>query len=140
MDKEAGLAIYSVALLQQHDTGTYRELWRVLESAFGAQNAELLSYLREFVPAKQLGFNYDELNSLHILRGRASHTVSSAGMNEVIAVNREVSDKLPRLKCLVEQVLLTKQTWGVKSNDTDRLAPISGYIAADGSVIVRRGS
>ena len=136
IEKETGLAIYAQALLQQEPVGLFRELWKVLESAFGVKHKKLIKCLIEYEPAKQLRFSEDELCSLLILRGRASHADSSAGMEELRHVNQDVAGKLPRLKCLVEQVLLTKKTWGLKSIYTDRLAKLSAYIGTNGSGVI----
>ena len=111
-------------------------MWNVLESAFGEQGYQLLRYLVEYEPAKQLGFSSEELHSLLILRGRASHAAGREGIEEIRKVTQEASEKLPRLKCLVEQVLLTKQKWGVKSGGTDRLARLAAYTKMDGSLVL----
>ena len=138
MAKETGLALYAQALSQQNAIGMFREFWKVLEAAFRAKDRRLLGYLIGFEPTKQLGFTEEELKSLNLLRGRASHAESSAGMAEITSVNAEVSDRLARLKSLVEQVLLTKRTWGVKSGGVDRLARLAGFNNADGAVVIIR--
>ncbi len=136
MEKETGLALYAQALLQQDDTGKFRELWKVLEAAFGVQKKELIECLIGYESVKQLDFSKEELQSLLALRGRVSHATSRAGIEELRCVNQEVSEKLPRLKCLVEQVLLTKRTWGVRSQYIDRLAQLAAFIGNNGSVII----
>ena len=136
-EKGTGIALYGQALLQQEPVGEFRDLWRVLEAAFGVQDDELVGCLSEYKPAQILGFSEQELKCFLVLRGRASHANSSAGIEEIKIVNRKVDEKLPRLKCLVEQVLLTKKTWGIETRAIDRLARVTSYIAADGSVIIR---
>ena len=93
-----------------------------MASGFGVQGYELIRCLSTYQPAQQLGFCEQELKSLLFLRGRASHASSSAGIEEMNSVNREVAENLPRLKCLVEQLLITKKSWGFKTQATDRLA------------------
>jgi len=43
---------------------------------------------------------------------------------------------LPRLKCLVEQVIVTKRTWGAKALEADRVAPLLGYVGPDNSIVI----
>ncbi len=136
-EKDAGLALYAQALLEQEPVGQFRDLWKVLESGFGVQNEELIGCLSKYEPTQQLGFSEPELKSLLVLRGRASHASSRAGIEDIKIVNREVTEKMPRLKCLVEQLLLTKKSWGFKTQATDRLARVASYISADGSLILR---
>ena len=64
--------------------GRFREFWRVLESAFGQKDAELLDSLAEFRPAIHLGFALEELRQLQILRGRASHAETQLGWRNTI--------------------------------------------------------
>ena len=138
LSKEVGLAIYSDALHISTEIGKFRELWKVLESAFGQKDTVLLRSLGKFTPAAELEFNAAELKNLHILRGRASHAESSAGLAEYKKISKEVAERLPRLKCLVEQILLTKQTWGNKGTGIDRLADLKTYVREDGIPVLLR--
>jgi hypothetical protein len=79
-----------------------------------------------------LEFDDDELSKLHILRGRASHPESSAGLEEYQSVSEKVGGLLPRLESLVVEVLLTKKTWGSKGLVVERLAPLRTYVNKDG--------
>jgi len=134
--KETGLALYAQALLLQEAIAAFREFWKVLESAFGEQDKELIRCLADFGPAKELGFTLDELEALLTLRGRASHATSRAGIKEHRHVRNETARLLPRLKCLVEQVIVTKRTWGVKALETDRVAPVLAYVGPDNSIVI----
>lgn len=134
--REVGLAIYLDALHITTVIGKYRELWKVLESAFGQKDTELLKSLEEFKPIDDLEFDTEELKELHILRGRASHAESSAGLNEYNAITKEVEDKLPRLKCMVEQILLNKQTWGTRGLGVNQLADLKTYVSKDGTPVL----
>lgn len=129
--KERGLALYAQALLIQEPIAAYREFWKLLESAFGAKDDELICCLSDFAPAQQLGFTSDDLRQLHILRGRASHAESRSGVEEHRFVFAETTRRLPRLKCLAERVILTKKTWGIRTTDTEVLTSVTGYIDAD---------
>jgi hypothetical protein len=136
--KEVGLALYSQALQMSNPVGTFREYWKVLESAFGRKDDELIELISKYDPAIQLGFDKEELRVLHVLRGRASHAESSAGIAEYRHVKRETSSKLARLKGLVEQVLVTKKTWGIPTVETDRIARLQGFIDSEGSIVLLR--
>ena len=136
--KEAGMALYAEALLLQEPIGTFREFWKVLESAFAAKDAQLIRCLSEYTPAEQLGFTQTELRGLHTLRGRASHAESRYGLDEHESVLAETSSRLARLKCLAEQVILTKKTWGVRTTECERLAPVSAFIDANGGEVLIR--
>jgi hypothetical protein len=138
LSKEVGLAIYSDALHISTEIGKFRELWKVLESAFGQKDTALLKSLGNFTPVAELGFDATELKNLHILRGRASHAESSAGLNEYKKISSEVAERLSRLKCLVDQILLTKQSWGNKGTGIDRLADLKTYVREDGMPVLIR--
>jgi hypothetical protein len=114
------------------DVAQFRELWRVLESAFASSDEKLVKLLANYPPAQQLGFDAEELGELHILRGRASHAQSKAGMRELIAVERECGLRLARLKNLVERVTLTKKTWGYPTIVVEELAPLRQYVGRKG--------
>ena len=112
LSREIGLALYSDALRLSTPIGRFRELWRLLESAFGQKDSDLLVSLASYPPAVDLEYDREELTALHILRGRASHAESSAGLDEYHNVSRRVENLLPRLQCLAEEVVSTKKTWG----------------------------
>ncbi len=136
LSKEIGLVVYSQALLVQEPMAQFRELWRVLESAFGAKDRKLTRLLANYEPATNLGFESSELEGILALRGRASHAESKAGMEEYRRVLSETQERLPRLKCLVEQVLLTKKSWGSRTLGVERLASLSGYVETDGTPVL----
>ena len=126
------MALYSQALSDQDSVAKYRDFWKVLESAFGEKNDELINLLAQYNPAIDIGFTLDELKELLILRGRSGHAESKAGIEELRFIINETREKLPRLKSLVEQVLITKKSWGLKSLGVERLAPLSAYVGQDG--------
>lgn len=134
--KEVGMANYYQALLNQNSIAKYRDLWKVLESAFGEKNVRLVKLLAQYSPATELGFTLDELKDLLALRGRASHSESRSGIKEVRHVTNETDNRISRLKCLVEQVLITKKSWGNRSLEVDRLSPVSSYIRSDGTLVI----
>jgi hypothetical protein len=128
LPKGEGLQLYTDALSIDHPVGRFREFWRVLESAFGAQNEDLLGILEQFEPAREIGFREHELRILHVLRGRASHARSKRGVREVRLVTQECRARLPRLKSLVERVIVTKKTWGAPTIAFETLFPLAGYV------------
>lgn len=134
--KEAGFALYAQAIQMSNNVGRFREFWKVLESAFGQKDDELVTLLATYEPAVQLGFDKNELRNLLILRGRASHAESGAGIEEYHIVRTETGARLARLKCLAEQVLLTKRTWGTPTTHTDRLAALDGFIDSEGRIVL----
>lgn len=136
LEREVGLAIFADALSISRPIGKYRELWRVLESAFGLKGGRLIEALAQFAPASELGFDREELRAILVLRGRASHAESSAGLEEYETVTRTVEAKLPRLRTLVFQVLLTKGSWGSRGNGVDRLARLWTYVNKEGTPVV----
>lgn len=136
MENELGLDLYAHALLHQNALGSFREYWKTLESAFGTDGTELVNLLAEYEPAKQMRFTREELEELRILRGRSSHAQSSAGVEEHRFVLQETSRKETRLKCLVEQVILTKKTWGASTLDTKRIVRLSGFANRDGNLVI----
>jgi hypothetical protein len=135
--KTSGLRLYADAVALPTDVAKYRELWRCLESAFGMKGASLVAMLGTYGPAQELGFNRDELNELHVLRGRVSHAESQAGLEEILRVGDQASKRMPRLKCLVERVILTKQNWGDRSATVDELTPAVSWITRDGQIEIR---
>lgn len=111
----AGVRLYADAMRAGYDVGQYRELWRVLESAFKASGNELISHLTQFQPVADLGISRSDLETLHVLRGRASHAESRDGLVELTRVEQECRLRLPELKRVAELVILTKSVWGSRS-------------------------
>lgn len=138
MARDVGLALYAQARLVQQPVSVFREYWRILESAFGTKDSDLIDLLSEYRPAQQMDFTNNELRSLLVLRGRASHAESRSGIKEYQFVTEEVSRLLPRLKCLVEQVILTKKTWGIQTLETEQLARLDAFINSEGSPVLIR--
>jgi hypothetical protein len=134
--KAAGLRLYADALRMGHPVGQFREFWRVLESAFARQRRPLVRLLGAYDPALQIGFSADEINQLHVLRGRASHAESRAGLVEILRIDREVQHALPRLKSLVERVVMTKAQWGVPTLDVHELLPPSSWVGPGGVIVL----
>jgi hypothetical protein len=128
LPRRAGLQIYSEAVALTRPNGQYREFWRVLESAFGAQDDDLVGLLGRYLPAIAMGFTESELNQLLVLRGQASHGRTRRGIAELDRVRREAGHTVGRLKCLAEQVLLTKKTWGSPTLEVRRTARLTSWI------------
>jgi hypothetical protein len=122
------LRIYADALKLGTGAARFRELWRVLESAFNRQDDELVALLADYPPARAMAFSRDELKQLLVLRGKASHAASRAGVKQLLAVERECSHRLARLKNLAERVILTKRSWGYPTRGVDELVPLSAYV------------
>jgi hypothetical protein len=129
-----GVTIFSDSINAMAPVARFRELWRILESAFGLQDGDLTSRLAEYPPAVAMDFDQPELEALRTLRGRASHAASSTGSRELITVERDVLRSLGRLQSLAERVILTKKTWGVRANGVDELLPLASYVTQDGEI------
>jgi hypothetical protein len=132
-----GVRLYADALRLSLPTSQFREFWRVLESAFGQKDKALVNSLAEYKPAKEIEFDAVELKELLTLRGRASHAETSAPDTELSRVEGLCDDKLPRLRNLVERVILTKRTWGAPSGGTNNSPPpVMSYVNKAGGVVV----
>jgi hypothetical protein len=139
LPKSVGLRLYADAVLLGADVAAFRELWRVLESAFGLQDKALVDALATYPEARTLGFDRAELNHLHVLRGRISHAASKGGLDELLRVGGEASERIARLKNLVERVIISKSTWGTKGTAVDEVPGSSGYVDADGKLVIKIG-
>jgi hypothetical protein len=135
-NRAPGTRLYADAMKLGLGVAQFRELWRVLESAFASKNDDLVECLGAYSRAEQLGFDKEELRAFLVLRGRASHAESKAGVREVAHVERECRARLPRLKSLVERVILTKASWGYPSLGIDELTPVRAYVRRDGGITV----
>ena len=132
-----GVRLYADALRLPLSTSKFRELWRVLESAFGQKDASLIQSLASFKPAVQLKFDESELNELLTLRGRASHAETKKPDVELTRVENLCQERLPRLFSLVERVILTKKTWGARSGGVRKPAPpVMSYVGKNGEAVV----
>jgi hypothetical protein len=138
MSKAAGLRLYADAVARSADVARYRELWRVLESAFRLQDDELVQALARYAPAQELGFEHAELRELLVLRGQASHAATRGGLDEILRVGEEARRRADRLKCLVERVILTKKTWGARGDGVEELTPASSWVGRQGQIVVRQ--
>ncbi len=136
LDRIAGVRLYANASKLTLDVARFRELWRVLESAFGKINNELVELLVKYGPAQEMAFTIGEIKDLFVLRGRASHAQSKAGVHEVMLVEHECARRVGRLQNLVERVLFTKSTWGTPTGDVEELAPLQQYIGPGGDHLV----
>lgn len=131
-DRRLGLRLYAGSLRSDYEVAKYRDLWRVLESAFGRQGNGLVNELALYSPAQQLGFDAAELQGLKELRDSASHAQLRGGLAEFHQVEAACGRHLQRLKSLVERVLLTKRDWGRGSKAVEELTPLYWYVGADG--------
>jgi hypothetical protein len=129
--RRPGLRLYADALRLDSDVAKFRELWRILESAFGVQDDELVAALTDYPPAQAMGFTAKKLRELLVLRNRASHAASKRGLEQLAAVKRECSQRLPKLKNLAERVIITKKSWGFKTKGVEELLPLGRYYLPD---------
>lgn len=136
LEREVGLALYNDALSLSQPAAQFREFWRVLEAAFCEDNERLVTLLSDFPPALELGFTASELRELLVLRGRASHAQSSAGLVEYERVNGLVRNKVERVRCLAAQVLLTKKNWGRPESEVERIGRLPSIVRSDGTPVV----
>lgn len=120
LPQQAGVRLYEEALRADTATARFRDFWRVLESAFASHDQGLIDLLTSFEPLGPLGVDAAELRGLLILRGRASHAQSKAGLREIALVEEECTMRNGRLKNIVEQVIATKKSWGY---------PTTGYLS-----------
>jgi hypothetical protein len=134
--KAVGLRLYADAMAVNSDVARYRELWRVLESAFRLQEKALVSALASYPPAQQLGFTKTELNELKALRGRVSHAETSRGLDEILRARDLARERGDRLKSLVERVIVTKKTWGAPSLGVHELTPAVSWVAPGGKIVL----
>jgi hypothetical protein len=132
--KTVGLRIYADAVALSADVPKYRELWRVLESAFGLQGKDLVTALVSYPPAQELGFDENELKALLTLRGQVSHAATRGGLAELLRVGGLATGRVARLKCLAERVILTKRTWGTRDRELHELAPAVSWVTSDGTI------
>jgi hypothetical protein len=123
LDRCPRLHIYSDALNSPIPSAQFRDYWRVLESAFGLIDDDLVDALSAYPPARELHLDREELRSLLALRGRASHAKSRKGISEISEVNLQCTDALPRLKSLAKRVILTKKSWGIPANGVSAISP-----------------
>src|SRR2546430_1340044 len=100
LPRRAGLRLYADALAAQTPVARYRELWRVLESAFGLRGPELVAALGDYKPVRQLELDARELEALLVLRGRASHAASGARFDDVRQVTEDILTHVERLSSL----------------------------------------
>ena len=135
MPRRAGLRIYADALKSSFEVATFRDLWRVLELAFGATDDELVALLLRFPPVTDLGFDNGELRQLLVLRGRASHAQSRSGVAELIEVESSCHRHLPRLSNLAERVILTKRSWGYPAVGVEEVLPLRAYVDRTGTPV-----
>lgn len=138
LERRAGLHLYEEAMHLDRPVAKFRELWRVLESAFDRQDAALVDLLAQYQPALDLKFTLDELKGLLVLRGRASHAATRAGVVELRRVNHEVQQCIGRLTSLVEQVIVTKKSWGYPTRDVDRFAAMTSFVGPNNALTLFR--
>ena len=119
LHRPLGVRLYADALRANSVAGEFRDLWGVLESAFGQRGADLVAALAAYGPATALGFEETSLEALMTLRNRASGAASQGGLEEVLRVERECRARRSGLKLLVERVILTKQVWGSGDGDVE---------------------
>jgi hypothetical protein len=99
--------------------------------------AELLANNQPAPTRRREGFDHGELRGLRLLRGRASHTQSKAGVQESITFVHECSRRLARVSDPVELVSLTNNTWGsLRATLVEELAPLHAYAGRNGAYVI----
>ncbi len=136
LPRRVGLRLYANAMKADLAVAQFRELWRILEAAFGKRDDELVALLANYEPAGKLRFDEAEIKQFLVLRGRASHAQSSVGIKELVYVDQECARQLPRLKNLCERVILTKKAWGYPTVGTDELLPLTCFIGPANSIVM----
>lgn len=101
----------------------YREFWRVLEFAFTRTDGDLVELLAQFEPLAKLGCDRAELRALLVLRSRASHSQSKAGIAEIATVENLSAERINRLKEIAGRVIETKTHWGYPATGWRELLP-----------------
>jgi hypothetical protein len=135
-ERTVGLRIYADAIKIDVAVGRFRELWRVLESAFKSKDDELVDKLAAYPPSLALKFDRSELKDLLVLRGRASHAANNKGLKELAEVNKECGNRVGRLKNLVERVIVTKASWGYPTLAVKELIPLQAFIGPSGEFVI----
>lgn len=128
LNREIAFALYSDALRLESSVAAFREFWRILESAFGLTESELVKTLSTFAPMDEIDVSEEELQELRVLRGRASHAQSRNKLDEYRVVTNLVGSRLSRLRSIVEKVILTKKHWGVRDGEVHRLGRQTAYM------------
>jgi hypothetical protein len=131
--RRGAVAVYREALRTETQIGQFRELWRTLEFAFQAHGTLLVDLLAAFPPVAELEFDRTELEELRTLRGKISHAASRSGSTELARSRGEVIERIGRLWCLVDRVLLTKSD-ASRSLLVDELRPLRAFIDRSGTV------
>lgn len=134
LPRQAGLRLYSDALHAGNDVAKFRAYWRVLEAAFGCQSTALVNCLASYPPAIEVGFTQDELHELKQLRGSISHAQEQEGLAAILRASQQAEARLPRLKTLVERVVLTKRDWASRNLRVLDLMPPSCWVTTEGGV------
>jgi len=123
LHRPLGVRLYADAIRANSVAGEFRDLWGVLESAFGHTGPDLVAGLASYGPATALGFDATSLDALLVLSERASGAAASGGLEEVLRVERECRARRSGLKLLVERVILTKREWGSVDGGVETSAP-----------------
>jgi hypothetical protein len=56
-------------------------------------------------------------------------------VNELVAVDNQCTEALPRLKNLVERVILTEQNWGYPTTGVQELVPPQAFVGPSGEQV-----
>jgi hypothetical protein len=134
--RPGAVRLYADALTMGTSAGRLRELWRVLEAAFGEQGRKLVDCLSKCEVAVEMEFSAKELWLLYRLRGRASHAESSSGIDEAVAVEREAARVVNRVQGLAEALVIRKVGWGDRTLAVHALDRPMPYVRRDGSLVM----
>lgn len=113
--RSVGVQHYVDALSADSSSMTFRELWRVLESAFDRIDDRLVDLLSQYQPVVKRGNTREQIHALYVLRGRASH---SNAKYQSVALESECFQSLDRLRRIAESVIETKENWGMPTTGT----------------------
>jgi hypothetical protein len=133
--RPSGIRLYADALKMGTRSGQFRELWRVLEAAFGAKHHELVDLLARCPAATEMEFDRDELHELLVLRGRASHASSRDDMQEVVRVEEAAQKVVGRVSGLAESLIVRKADWGKRTVGVDPTSPSYPYVRRNGTPV-----
>jgi hypothetical protein len=129
--RRGAVGVYADAMRAGSAVARFRELWRTLEIAFQAHGKQLTDLIAEFPPARELGFDREELDALLVLRGQISHASSRLGVRDVSQFEREATLRLGRLWTLVDRIILTKKD-ASRALEVDELRPLYAHVWRDG--------
>jgi hypothetical protein len=103
--------VYADALGDLSPPARFFSLWRTLEFAFQARMERDLIPLLLAYPRVMTTMEFDqlELRELRNIRGRLGHAASRDGLSEVLRADTAAIERVGRLWCLVDWIVLSKE-------------------------------